>query len=937
MYYYKYFIGETLPTQLTHKLRKYLLSSSTSTNQSRIWNHYGPAEITIGCTYHLVDATCEHSTVPIGSMAPGYRGIIVDTFGEPVFIGQEGELLVGGVGVFAGYLKRDDLTKNALVDICGEWFYRSGDLVRMNNSSLIHYVGRKDHQVKLRGQRIELGEIERCLLSVSSRITGAVVVKWGENHLIAYVQSDSITADQLQEYCRSHLASFMVPSMFIVLEQFPLNANGKLDRKRLPQPDFSLLTDSHDEDDQMPLTPLEEQLLSIFAQAFHVNSPNVNVSFGQLGGTSLDAVTALSMIRQQVYGNVGIGVLYDNPSIRQLARVLEPLINAKKEVPIVVATTEIKDNHHRPTPSLLIEALGMVLLMCQWLLPFWIAYYSKYCFSVLLVPVAHLLSYIICQRLLLWPDKQVKTSDTLYSWRYYRWWYLERLWSINNSYWLKHILGTPIYNVYLRLCGARIGRGVHIYSTFIDAPWLLEVGDSTFIDGETILSNLSYHDQTYELHPICIGTYCSIGMFCVLYGDVNIPDNVYVESMSTVTGCYSSTKKHTMIYDRSFSWKQIIYQCICLFCLIIIHSVILIRTYSVYQYLLTFGMPIPIALAMSWLFWSIASLLTVTFFLKFIVGSVTPGNYPINSYYFLHRLWLRQLIICSFHRSYDILSLYDANANALLRWLGADIEDDVKLCQFKPILHFPSNLLKIERGVTTFAKVVLAPFEITLTGHCYVNTIVLGSDSNLANGCILMPRTKLAAKTMVGNLTLVKQDTSVSSIGSVLLGIPARQMPFVMPEVETQTTGNTSSSIFSSLHIFAIDCMIFLICKCLFITTYWLLPTILGPFVHIGFFCFMHRCLSLSVSSKMTFTYSETINRTRQLLTSAIVEFNIFVSPFLSQTQYLVFLFRALGARIGQDVILPTTDCLTDPPLVTIGDHVRLHREAWLQVTRQAF
>src|SRR5205085_11547665 len=103
---------------------------------------------------------------------------------------KEGELLVGGIGVFAGYLRRDDLTAKALIDIDGEIFYRTGDLVRIDHNGLLHYLGRKDHQIKLHGQRIELGEIEQCLLDTS--ISACVVIKWDDDHLVAYVQSSDI-------------------------------------------------------------------------------------------------------------------------------------------------------------------------------------------------------------------------------------------------------------------------------------------------------------------------------------------------------------------------------------------------------------------------------------------------------------------------------------------------------------------------------------------------------------------------------------------------------------------------------------------------------------------------------------------------------------------------------------------------------------------------
>ncbi|CAF4701288.1 unnamed protein product, partial [Rotaria sp. Silwood2] len=164
----------------------------------------------------------------------------------------------------------------------------------------------------------------------------------------------------------------MVPSMFIVLKQLPLNTNGKIDRKLLPTPNFPGLCNLN-ESDQVSLTLLEERLLSIFAKAFHVESPDVNASFGELGGTSLDAIVAVTMIREQVSKNVDIGLFSDNPSVRQLARVIAALGDVQKDVTTISVTTQFKHDHHRPMPSLLIEALGVLFLVCQWLSPIWIA------------------------------------------------------------------------------------------------------------------------------------------------------------------------------------------------------------------------------------------------------------------------------------------------------------------------------------------------------------------------------------------------------------------------------------------------------------------------------------------------------------------------------------------------------------------------------------
>ncbi|CAF4168732.1 unnamed protein product, partial [Adineta steineri] len=212
--------------------------------------------------------------------------MILDGFSQSVTIDQESELFVGGAGVFAGYFGRDDLTAKALVEIDGQLFYRTGDLVRMDKNNLIYYRGRKDHQIKLRGQRVELGEIERCLLNTF--ISACVVIKWDDDHLIAYVQSSSIDDKQLREHCQSHLPPHMIPSMFIILDKLPLNANGKIDRKLLPPPNFSSITISNNEAQYIePNDIVEMKIHLIWCEILQRTDISINTSFFSIGGHSL--------------------------------------------------------------------------------------------------------------------------------------------------------------------------------------------------------------------------------------------------------------------------------------------------------------------------------------------------------------------------------------------------------------------------------------------------------------------------------------------------------------------------------------------------------------------------------------------------------------------------------------------------------------------------
>ena len=787
-------------------------------SQCRVWNLYGPAETTIACTFHLTDLMADQTDIPIGQSLPNYRCLVLDEYSQMVIVGQEGELVVGGVGVFAGYLGRDDLTKKTLIHIDNEVFYRTGDLVWIDNCGCLHYVGRKDHQVKIRGQRIELDEIERCLLETT--ISACIVLKY-EEHLVAYVQSTNAIEKHLREHCRSRLPPFMVPSTIIMLEQFPLNNNGKVDRKCLPLPNFSTQM-NNEATDSLPLTNLEKHLHLIFAQAFHVQSPNVNMSFEQMGGTSLDVIGALTLIRREICSKVHVGLLFENPSVRQLAQVIEPLLMNHEQIPMKKSVEHLNNDERRPMPCLFIEILGIFLLALQWLYPIYFIYHSNYLCTLIGVPLIHILSYAAFQRLFCRLE-MIKKVDALYSLSYYGWWFLDRLWSINNSYWLQYLIGTPVYNWYLRLCGAQIANNAHIYTTWIDAPWLLEVGESTYIGNETILSSLSYHDQTYELHRISIGSCCSINVRCVLFDEVQVDNHVHVEPMSAVTGCISASAHHLPIEIRSLSRGQTFYQLACLLCLISIHYVLMNLTYLLYQRCLVLCLPLFLCLAFSWFFWSVACLLISILLLKFLVGNVVPGRYRLNSYYYLHKLWLRQLIISLFQHSFVLVPPYGTLSAAILRWMGAHVENDVKLAEFSTLLQFPSNLLSLETGTTTFGKAMLVPFEMTETGDCCLEHIFLGSNTNLGNGCTLMPSIRLAPSTMVGNFTLITRKTNYPIPGCVLLGIPARRMPF-------GTFQQTTSTSDSSSYLFLRTCLFFLsvnawsllyIHHCLLLSRYW--------------------------------------------------------------------------------------------------------------------
>ncbi|CAF0769207.1 unnamed protein product [Didymodactylos carnosus] len=176
----------------------------------------------------------------------------------------------------------------------------------------LHFMGRADFQIKVRGQRVEVAEIEQIIFCSSSSVNDCVVVKQlddqriNEDYLVAYVQLNvdgdqkQIILDSIRSYCLKSLPSYMIPSAWLIMDTFPLNSNGKLDRKRLPKLKRGVPFLPPANDDGLLLnTPLERQLSEIFIQSFNVANLDWNMSFGHQGGTSLGAMKVVSLIRQQ--------------------------------------------------------------------------------------------------------------------------------------------------------------------------------------------------------------------------------------------------------------------------------------------------------------------------------------------------------------------------------------------------------------------------------------------------------------------------------------------------------------------------------------------------------------------------------------------------------------------------------------------------------------
>ncbi|MFE6050669.1 amino acid adenylation domain-containing protein [Kitasatospora sp. NPDC056446] len=289
-------------------------------------NMYGITETTVHVSYIALDraSAAAGSSSTIGVNIPDLRVYVLDGHLQPVPPGVTGEMYVAGAGLARGYLGRPDLSATRFVadpyaglfGESGTRMYRSGDLARRRADGVLEYFGRADQQVKLRGFRIELGEIEAVLAAHPAVADAAVVVREdvpGDKRLVGYAVADGLAAEDLRAHAAAGLPGHMVPSAVVLLDRLPLTANGKLDRRALPAPDAPVTGAG-----RPPRTPREQQLCELFAEVLGVAAVGVEDDFFALGGHSLLVVRLAGRIREVLGLDVGIGTLFQAPTVAAL-------------------------------------------------------------------------------------------------------------------------------------------------------------------------------------------------------------------------------------------------------------------------------------------------------------------------------------------------------------------------------------------------------------------------------------------------------------------------------------------------------------------------------------------------------------------------------------------------------------------------------------------
>ena len=310
---------------LTRELRDRFYSQTNA----KLYNLYGPTEASLAVTYWVCEPDGQERVIPIGRPMSNARIYILDKHLEPVPIGVAGELHIGGKAPGRGYLKRPDLTADKFIPDAfsekgGERLYKTGDLARYRSDGAIEFLGRLDHQVKIRGMRMELGEVEAALCQhpdVREAVILAQEITAGNKSLVAYVvskQEPLPAGDELRNYLRERLPEYMVPAAFVILTELPLLSNGKLNRKALPNPEE--LFAEPEAAYVAPENDLEQTIAAIWQEVFNLERVSIHSNFFDLGGNSLLVAKVHTKLRSALQRDVQIIDLFKHSTIHSLAK-----------------------------------------------------------------------------------------------------------------------------------------------------------------------------------------------------------------------------------------------------------------------------------------------------------------------------------------------------------------------------------------------------------------------------------------------------------------------------------------------------------------------------------------------------------------------------------------------------------------------------------------
>jgi non-ribosomal peptide synthetase-like protein len=944
-------------------------------------NTYGPTETTVTATWGELESG---RPVTIGRPLPGYRTYVLDENLRPVADGEPGEICIGGIGVAVGYVNRPELTARKFASdpfFPGGRLYRSGDLGRFTENGEIEFLGRIDTQVKIRGFRIELGEIEAVILEHPG-VAHCIAAPVGSpaQDVAAYITlRDKLTdvealRERLTATLRDRVPAYMVPAYIEVLNQVPMLPSGKADRKSLPapvKPRLNLRSRAF----ASPETEAEGEVLAVWQSVFGRDDIGIDDDFfADLGGHSLFAAFAVSRLRNApAMAGLSVADLYANPTVRSLANLAR---RAEAESPA---------GHERPQPlrhsdnrvrraglmqfgmlyallAVLFAPVGVLLVR----FPQHGLHIRPHTWEVLVAPSVLLLTCLL-PGVLKWTliGRFQPGRYPLWGWYFCRWWVVRKALEFAP---LNYLAGSPLLNVYLRLLGARIGKDVHIVTSHVHLPDLVEIEDGASIGYDAEIQPFTVEDGWLTIAPIRIGAGAFVGTKAVLLpgSEVELGARVMEQTLvgrgqmvpagETWSGSPARRVAHAnSVLDRMagkpsasgptmWLWLAFAVGFVFLELLPVMLAVgplvVIAQAYSRWGVAAAFAASVPAGLV-----FVLSTMAVVAVSKKLLMPRVVEGIYPVYSW-FGFRKWLsdRLMSLSLFATNTLYATLY---ASPWLRLLGARVG---KWSEVSTVSHIDPDLLTLGDGafVADLSTIGAATFH---NGYVALDRTEIGNRTFLGNASVVRSRTRMPDNCLIGVASVAPErqpNAGTSWLGSPAIFLPRRQC---VGNYSDDLTYKPKASLVAYrlfVEFFRVvlpPSLLFLLGTLVTVVvrqaTPWLgnLPTMVAALPGIYLMCAL--LITLLAASIKWCTVGRYRPRVEPLwaafvrhseLATGIYESAAVPSlvALFTGTPVLAPLWRLFGVEIGRRTYIETT-FTTEFDLVEVGDDVSVGRAASLQ------
>ena len=955
----------------------------------QFFNSYGPTETTVTATLAELEIG---DKITIGKPLSNYNIAVVNEQLEILPLGQSGELIITGPGVSKGYINRVELTAEKFIInpidqsvLPGSHVYKTGDAAVMNKDGTIDFHGRLDDQIKLRGYRIELGEIENSLSTLSGIITAAVAVKkdnFDNGQLIAYVEvidRDSFDENCLKNSLAKLLPAYMVPFAIVPIDALPRQISGKIDRKKLPEPEVFLTKTLIEFIHPGPQATLREKVLYCLQKTFPGREVKLTDDFfTDLGGHSLLAAIFISFLRKEKgLLKVSLKDVYQN---RPLAAAVELWSAQEKESSPDYTPVFKKIKNWKYFTCWIGQTIALLfifaLVAVQIFIPYLGYYYVKEAYDNILYAIAtSLISFcllppifstiiIITKWLVI---GKIKEGDyPLWGGYYFRWWFVKSVQELLPAQFLN---GTPIYATFLSLLGVKVAADAQLSSFKIGAEDLVSIGKDVTISSEVILNNAWVENGLLKLRKIVIEDHAYLGSGSVVAGGALIkawgelqdlsflPGDKVIEEREIWVGSpaqLSTIKTDSQLHVPLVTSvaKKGVYRLIFILTLLIFPFSVLLPLLPVIislnvlddnadPYNFTYLWIVPF---LSILYIGLFAFQTIVL-TRLLQSGIKPGKHSIYSLFYLRKWLADQLIALCLIILHPIFAT--VFISGFFRALGAKVGKNTEISTASSVTH---SLLMIGSGSFIADAVTLGEIDIRGQQLILENTVI-GNNSFVGNSALIPQGYILPDNMLIGVLStppkvaILKNSPVKDWFGSPAIGIPNRQSSGVF---DTALTFNPTKKIKVSRGLIEFLRIIFpesvILCCSVFFIAYghdllvdepiWKI-IILTPFYYLGILSLPAFLITVILKWLLVGVYSPSQYPmwTRKVWFSEAVTstYEALAVPFLLYylrgTPWLPLLLRLFGLKSGRRVWMNTTD-ITEFDLVSIGDDTAMNDDS---------